>query len=137
MCSRLLLIAQLASLAIRMWVGGTWPGWMYFGESAVGAVLWPLISWLLLAPQRRPTDRDETRPTTLSFAMATPSRVHSKISWSGRLGAARRQPLRARSAAREQSHRATPHRSSHLNALKSARLHRTSKLHYYCERCPL
>ena len=58
----LLLIAQLASLAIRMWVGGTWPGWIYFGESGVGAVLWPLISWVLLAPQRRPTDRDETRP---------------------------------------------------------------------------
>jgi rod shape-determining protein MreD len=58
----LLLVAQLASLAIRMWVGGTWPGWIYFGESGVGAVLWPLISWLLLAPQRRPTDPDETRP---------------------------------------------------------------------------
>lgn len=58
----LLLIAQLASVALRMWVGGTWPGWMFFGESVVGAVLWPLISWLLLAPQRRPIDRDETRP---------------------------------------------------------------------------
>jgi rod shape-determining protein MreD len=58
----LLLIAQLASLAIRIWVGGTWPGWIYFGESVVGAILWPLISWVLLAPQRRPTDRDETRP---------------------------------------------------------------------------
>jgi rod shape-determining protein MreD len=58
----LLLIAQLASLAIRMWVGGEWPGWLYFGESIVGTVLWPVVSWLLLAPQRRPTDRDETRP---------------------------------------------------------------------------
>lgn len=58
----LLLVAQLASLAIRMWVGGTWPGWMYFGESFVGALLWPLIAWLLLAPQRRPDDFDETRP---------------------------------------------------------------------------
>lgn len=58
----LLLIAQVASLAIRTWVGGTWPGWMYFGESAVGALLWPVISWMLLAPQRRPIDRDATRP---------------------------------------------------------------------------
>jgi rod shape-determining protein MreD len=58
----LLLIAQLASLAIRVWVGGTWPGWIYFGESVVGAILWPLIAWVLLAPQRRPTDPDETRP---------------------------------------------------------------------------
>lgn len=58
----LLLIAQVASLAIRLWVGGDWPGWFYFGESFVGAALWPFASWLLLAPQRRPTDRDETRP---------------------------------------------------------------------------
>jgi len=58
----LLLIAQLASLAVRVWVGGSWPGWMYFGESVVGALLWPLVAWLLLAPQRRPEDFDETRP---------------------------------------------------------------------------
>jgi len=58
----LLLIAQVASLLIRLWVGGRFPGWSYFIESAVGAALWPIISWLLLAPQRRPIERDETRP---------------------------------------------------------------------------
>lgn len=58
----LLLLAQLASLAVRMYVGGEWPGWIYFAESAVGAALWPIVSWLLLAPQRRPTERDDTRP---------------------------------------------------------------------------
>jgi rod shape-determining protein MreD len=58
----LLLLAQVASLAVRMWVGGAWPGWDYFMQSGVGAVLWPLLSWLLLAPQRRPTERDDTRP---------------------------------------------------------------------------
>jgi len=58
----LLLLAQLASMAIRMWVGGEWPGWIYLCQSLVGAVLWPLIAWLLLAPQRRPEERDETRP---------------------------------------------------------------------------
>lgn len=58
----LLLIAQVASLLIRLWVGGRFPGWSYFAESGVGAVLWPVISWLLLAPQRRPIERDETRP---------------------------------------------------------------------------
>jgi len=58
----LLLVAQVASLAIRMWVGGDWPGWSYFAASLIGAALWPLIAWLLLAPQRRPEDRDETRP---------------------------------------------------------------------------
>ena len=58
----LLLVAQFASLAVRMWVGGDWPGLIYFAESLVGAVLWPVISWLLLAPQRWPTERDDTRP---------------------------------------------------------------------------
>lgn len=58
----LLLVAQVASLLIRLWVGGRFPGWSYFVESAVGAALWPVISWMLLAPQRRPIARDETRP---------------------------------------------------------------------------
>jgi rod shape-determining protein MreD len=58
----LLLVSQLASVAVRMWVGGDWPGWLYFAESVVGAALWPVLSWILLAPQRRPTERDETRP---------------------------------------------------------------------------
>jgi rod shape-determining protein MreD len=58
----LLLIAQAAALAVRLWVGGDFPGWLYFAESLVGTALWPIVSWLLLAPQRRPIDRDETRP---------------------------------------------------------------------------
>ncbi|HXF47609.1 MAG TPA: rod shape-determining protein MreD [Burkholderiaceae bacterium] len=58
----LLLLAQLASLLVRVWVGASFPGWLYFAESLVGAALWPAFSWLLLAPQRRPIDRDETRP---------------------------------------------------------------------------
>jgi rod shape-determining protein MreD len=58
----LLLLAQLASLLVRLWVGGVFPGWLYFGDSVVGALLWPLVTWLLLAPQRRPVQRDETRP---------------------------------------------------------------------------
>mgnify|MGYP006194868081 CR=1 FL=1 len=58
----LLLVAQVASLAVRMWVGGNWPGFVYFAESLVGTAIWPVISWMLLAPQRRPTERDDTRP---------------------------------------------------------------------------
>ncbi len=58
----LLLLAQLVSLAVRLWVGGTFPGWGYFLPSLTGAVLWPLVSWILLAPQRRPLERDDTRP---------------------------------------------------------------------------
>jgi rod shape-determining protein MreD len=28
----------------------------------VTTALWPIATWLLLAPQRRPVDKDETRP---------------------------------------------------------------------------
>jgi rod shape-determining protein MreD len=58
----LLLLAQLAQLVVRMLVSGKFPGWLYFLESGVAAVLWPVVSWMLLAPQRRATDRDDTRP---------------------------------------------------------------------------
>jgi rod shape-determining protein MreD len=58
----LLLVAQLALLLLRLWVGSAFPGWSYFLESLIGALIWPLVGWLLLAPQRRPVDRDETRP---------------------------------------------------------------------------
>ncbi|MGE5337901.1 MAG: rod shape-determining protein MreD [Gemmatimonadota bacterium] len=58
----LLLVAQFASMLVRLWVGGTFPGLSYFGESLVGALLWPVVSWLLLAPQRQPHERDDTRP---------------------------------------------------------------------------
>jgi rod shape-determining protein MreD len=59
----LLLIAQLASAVVRLWVGGASPyWWTALSESVVGAVLWPLATWILLAPQRRPVSHDETRP---------------------------------------------------------------------------
>jgi rod shape-determining protein MreD len=58
----LLLLAQCVSLAVRLWVGGNFPGWGYFASSVIGAAIWPLVSWLLLAPQRRPLERDDTRP---------------------------------------------------------------------------
>ncbi len=59
----LLLIAQLASVAVRLWVGGTSPGWwLGLFSSALGAVIWPVLNSLLLAPQRRPAKRDDTRP---------------------------------------------------------------------------
>jgi rod shape-determining protein MreD len=29
---------------------------------ALEALLWPVVTWLLLAPQRRAPDRDENRP---------------------------------------------------------------------------
>lgn len=58
----LLLLAQCVSLAVRLWVGGGLPPWTYFSGAVVGALIWPLASWILLAPQRRPRERDDTRP---------------------------------------------------------------------------
>jgi hypothetical protein len=55
-------LARGQGLLLRLWVGGTFPGWLYFTDSLAGALIWPLIHALLLAPQRRPVDRDETRP---------------------------------------------------------------------------
>jgi len=59
----LLLVAQLASAVVRLWVGGSSPYWWAgLSESVVGALLWPIVTWILLAPQRRSLNRDETRP---------------------------------------------------------------------------
>ncbi len=58
----LLLITQAVQLLIRLWVTGNYPGVMYFLASLVSVALWPILTWLLLAPQRRAVDRDDTRP---------------------------------------------------------------------------
>jgi rod shape-determining protein MreD len=43
-------------------VGSGWPGWGYLLSAVTAALLWPLAEALLLAPQRRAVERDETRP---------------------------------------------------------------------------
>jgi len=58
----LFLLAQLSTLAVRMSVGGDFPGWVWFLQSVATTLLWPLADWLLLAPQRRAVDHDENRP---------------------------------------------------------------------------
>lgn len=58
----LLLLTQAVQLLVRLIVSGKFPGWLYFAESFVSAVMWPVVTWLLLAPQRRAIDKDETRP---------------------------------------------------------------------------
>jgi rod shape-determining protein MreD len=42
--------------------GGVFPGWMMVLAPVIEAVLWPVVSVILLAPQRRAPDRDENRP---------------------------------------------------------------------------
>jgi rod shape-determining protein MreD len=58
----LLLMMQTVQLVIRVSVSGHFPGWLYFLESLVTALLWPVVTSILLAPQRRAIDRDDTRP---------------------------------------------------------------------------
>jgi rod shape-determining protein MreD len=57
----LLLFAQGVSLLVRMATGAELPGWSIVVGPLVGAVLWPLVSILLLMPQRMPASVDETR----------------------------------------------------------------------------
>ncbi len=58
----LFLAAHALQLAVRMLGGGVFPGLTMFLAPVFEAVLWPLISIILLAPQRRAPDRDANRP---------------------------------------------------------------------------
>jgi rod shape-determining protein MreD len=58
----LFVAAHGVSLATRMLVGGMFPGWPVMLAPLFEALLWPVVSWLLLAPQRRAPDPDENRP---------------------------------------------------------------------------
>jgi rod shape-determining protein MreD len=50
----MLLAAQGVALLIRLAAGGEFPGWAILVGPLAGAMLWPLVTWLLLLPQRRP-----------------------------------------------------------------------------------
>jgi rod shape-determining protein MreD len=54
--------AHAIALAIRMIAGGIFPGWEIVLAPVLEAVLWPVVSVILLAPQRRAPDPDENRP---------------------------------------------------------------------------
>lgn len=58
----LLVVMQTVELVIQSMISGKLPGWSFYLSSVVTAVTWPIVSWLLLAPQRRAINRDETRP---------------------------------------------------------------------------
>ena len=58
----LFLAAHLVSLIVRMLAGGMFPGWELLLAPLFEALLWPVITALLLAPQRRPPDPDQNRP---------------------------------------------------------------------------
>lgn len=50
----ILLVAQLASVLVRLAAGDAFPGWPVVIGPLVGAALWPAVTWALLLPQRRP-----------------------------------------------------------------------------------
>ncbi|WP_198971239.1 rod shape-determining protein MreD [Xylophilus sp. ASV27] len=54
--------AQVIELLVRMISGGVFPGWGFVLAPVLEALLWPLASMVLLAPQRRAPDPDENRP---------------------------------------------------------------------------
>lgn len=58
----LLLLTQSVQFMVQYVVNGRFPGWFFFIESFVAALLWPIVTWLLLAPQRRAIDKDDNRP---------------------------------------------------------------------------
>jgi rod shape-determining protein MreD len=58
----LFVAAHAIELAIRMLTGGAYPGWTVLLPPLIECLLWPVVSVLLLAPQRRAPNPDENRP---------------------------------------------------------------------------
>lgn len=58
----LFVAAHALALALRMAAGDAFPGWPLILAPLLETLLWPLVSVLLLIPQRRAPDPDENRP---------------------------------------------------------------------------
>ncbi|MDM7942024.1 MAG: rod shape-determining protein MreD [Hydrogenophaga sp.] len=58
----LFVAAHVLELLVRMASGGSFPGLTYFIAPVLEAMLWPVVSVLLLAPQRRAPNPDDNRP---------------------------------------------------------------------------
>jgi rod shape-determining protein MreD len=58
----LFLAAHAVALVVRLLAGGMFPGWQMILAPVFESLLWPLATWVLLAPQRRAPDPDENRP---------------------------------------------------------------------------
>lgn len=58
----LLMVSHLLQLLVRMVSGSSFPGWSLFLSPLLEGILWPVITLLLLAPQRRAPDPDDNRP---------------------------------------------------------------------------
>jgi rod shape-determining protein MreD len=58
----LFVVTHAIELAVRMMAGGAFPGFTVLLAPVIECLLWPVVSVLLLAPQRRAPDPDENRP---------------------------------------------------------------------------
>lgn len=58
----LMVAAQVLELLLRLAAGDGFPGWSLWLAPVLQALLWPVISVLLLMPQHRAPDPDENRP---------------------------------------------------------------------------
>ena len=56
------LAAQVLELTVRILAGGLFPGWSFLWPPVLQALMWPFVTVLLLAPQRRAPDPDKHRP---------------------------------------------------------------------------
>ncbi|MBK6866720.1 MAG: rod shape-determining protein MreD [Burkholderiales bacterium] len=54
--------AHAITIALRLIGGGAFPGWIVLLAPLLEAALWPIVHWLLLAPQRRAPNPDANRP---------------------------------------------------------------------------
>lgn len=52
--------AAFLSLALSAWLMGAWPGWSLLQGALFTGLLWPVLGWVLLLPQRRIDDADGT-----------------------------------------------------------------------------
>jgi rod shape-determining protein MreD len=55
-------LAHGVEIIIRLISGGNFPGWMLLLAPVAESLLWPVVSVLLLAPQRRAPNPDQNRP---------------------------------------------------------------------------
>ncbi|MGH6645740.1 rod shape-determining protein MreD [Aquabacterium sp.] len=58
----LFIAAHMVSLLVRLIAGAGFPGWTLMVSPLLESALWPVVTFLLLAPQRRAPDRDKNRP---------------------------------------------------------------------------
>ncbi|WP_313952297.1 rod shape-determining protein MreD [Accumulibacter sp.] len=58
----LLLLVQLVQLGVWVISGAELPGMTFFLGPFIAALLWPLLTFVLLLPQHQPVDHDANRP---------------------------------------------------------------------------